>query len=559
MSKRFKNQNTKTRSKDYMSKQSYRKGKPRCDQRSDAKSDKPKSKDEAMLEAEGRNNDPNWYFLDKAIAEQISQCSFRTIAGYPLRLTVPKGTSGGTGLATTDVSLNLNSVTNILLNPSAGVQVTYDPLDIQKSGINLAGFRLFQKISAFTGRDIKNYGPQDLSILILYMGEIISMMEWARRVFGVFYTSSERNRAYPRAVLQAMRVDPVDFANNYAQYRTRFNALVTRLNATVIPKNVNYFDKCASLYEKIYLDSESPMATTLFFSPATVWRLDETSYEGGTILKSFGFTERTDGTAGTQPLSFGTYWLPIFEQSVDILMNSATFNYIYMDLLNLAAHQSMEFWKFDYLLDGYTVMPEYNRNFMLQLHNMTIMGLPTAAAFTTTGAGAVTPFNDVYPDVEKNALFYNPGWEIYSNLPTTAPTNDVIIDSDMAAPGTEDRIEMMRFTSLSGTTIALNVQGTNYTIDAVLPDHYVVQLLIRTAEGTVSKHSQSYNNADWNRAVLYSQIDWAPLQYVLEKNSDGTYSYSKNVVGDLNYFTTVDKSYLRQVDDFVGFALYDVR
>lgn len=516
MSKRYKNQQTKINSKNYMHKQG-RQGRDYRNKNKD--SERPKTKEEAMLDAEGRDNNPNWYFLDAKVAEQVSQCSFRSIAGYPMFATLPKGTSDGSGVGTTNTDMNLTSICAIWLNPSPGVQRTYSSLESQQSAINLAGFRLFQKISAFTGRKIETYGPQDISTLILYYGEIISLVEWARRVFGIFYTSSERNRAYPRAVLQAMRVNPDDFAANYPSYRTRFNAIVTRLNAVVIPKNVNYFDKCASLYEKIYLDSESSMAQTIFYCPNTTWNLDETGYEGGTRLVTSTFMDNAAGTGASTPVAFGTGFLSKIESMVDALLNSATFNYIFMDLLNLAAKQSMEFWKFDYLLDGYTVMPEYNRNFLLQFHNMTFLGTPSAPALTTTGDGAVTPNNDVYPNPDDNAVFYNPGWIIYNNLPTAAPTNDVIIDSDVAAPGTEDRIEMMRFTAMSGKTIALNISGSNYTIDAVLPDHYAVGMLIQTASNGRFKINKSYNNDDWRAAALLSQIDWAPFQYILETDT----------------------------------------
>lgn len=558
MSKRYRNQQIKQQSKQYMNKQG-RSHKGTNREKPHNYDKVPQSKEEAMLDAEGRNNNPNWYFLDAKVAEQVSQCSFRTIAGYPMYATLPNGTSDGSGIGSHSQDMALTSICAVWLNPSPGVQRTYNTVDSQQSAINLAGFRLFQKISAFTGRKIETYGPQDLSTLILYFGEIISLVEWGRRVFGVFYTSSERNRAYPRAVLQAMRVNPDDFAANYPAYRTRFNALVTRLNAVVIPKNINYFDKCASLYEKIYLDSESPMAQTIFYSPNTTWNLDETSYEGGTRLVTATFMDNATGTGASTPVVFGTGFLSKIESMVDTLLNSATFNSIFMDLLNLASKQSMEFWKFDYLLDGYTVMPEYNRNFLLQFHNMTFIGTPSAPALTTTGTGAVTPNNDVYPNPDDNALFYNPGWIIYSNLPTTAPTHDAIIDSDVAAPGTEDRIEMMRFTAMSGKTIALNISGSNYSIDAVLPDHYAVAMLIQTANGTRVKINHSYNNDDWRAAALLSQIDWAPFQYVLETESGSVLRYSGNVVGDLNYYTTIDAEYLQQVADFVGFALYDVR
>lgn len=497
--------------------------------------------DSAKLKAEGRNNNPNWYYTSEELARQGSYLSFQQIAGLPFKS------------SHYHYDYQYPTIKVRYLNPCPGVQThsMYNNANLgQKSAINLAGFKLFSKLSAYTGRKAE-YGPQDISTMILFMGEIISMVEYIRRVFGVGFTYSMRNRIYPKGVIEAMGVDSDNLFSNFSDYRMRFNAAITRLNQIPIPKSIAYFDKCASLYEKVYTDSDSPMATCIIDVPCTTWSLNEAASPQGTVLETHDWTCSKIG-AGLGAQNLGVYLVGL-EYRIDELMSSSTFQVVYTDLLNLATKVNTEFWKFDYLSEGYMVMPEYNPNYLLQMHNSSVIYVPHKVTTLDTNFG-VTPYNDVWPDANGNALFYNPVFQNNTSL------QEAIIDSITPDPGTEDRIEITRFTALNSNTQYVLADNTKCWSDMVLPDHYVAIEQYIIPNGTiVSKASNVMGNIPYNLINFVSKVDWDNILYRYETLSDGTIRPDGDTIGDFNYFTLIDFAYLRRLNDTIGMALYDIR
>lgn len=503
-----------------------------------------------------RGNNPAWYFTDEKLADQVSQLSFQQLAGLPVDYD--------------NMNFDVANIVRIMLNPCPGVQLsnTYNTRLVQNSAINMAGFRLYSKLSAYTGRT-QSYAPQDISTMILAFGEVISIVEHIRRAFGVSYTMNMRNRSYPIEVLQfGMLIDASDLFANLSDYRTQFNTLITLINQLPIPKNIAYFDKCAALYERIYLDAPSSMAQTIIPVPYTTWILDEQSYSGGTILATQDFCGKKvpstiDEIKGVvHPMS---YYLNILATMIGALLNSSTLQIVYTDILNYASKVSgTEFWKFDYLFEEYQVIPEFDLNFMLQFHNMTFTSAPIVQTALATGTANVTPFNDVYPDVNHNSVYYNPAFStlgtVENGLPRTG--NVALIDMLNDTPNVTDRVEVTRFVSIcKGTRYVPTGQTKKVAwIDCALPDHYAVQMVLLTETSNLNFNyfTSTINGTDTypDSAALLSTIDWAP--HMFECTSNGL-NYTGRYVGDLNYYTTVDSIYMRKLHDFVGLALYDLR
>lgn len=516
---------------------------------------KPKAKQESKeVEEEkmdtSRGNNPAWYFLDEKLAEQVSQMSFQNLAGYPINYD--------------GHSFEVPNIVRIHLNPAPGVQVSarYNTPLAQNSAINMAAFRIYSKLSAYTGR-VQSYAPQDVGTMILAYGEIISCVEDVRRMFGVSYTMSYRNRAYPKAILQeGMQVDADDLFANLSNYRTQFNTLITLINQLPIPKNIAYFDKCARLYQRVLLDSPSAMAQTLIPVPHSTWILDESSYSGGTVLKTYPLhCAASFGPLGTTPTM--AYYLNTLAALIGALLNSSSLQVVYTDLLNYASKVGCEFWKFDYLFEDYQVIPEYDENFMLQMHNATLCGAPVLESSLITGAYNVTPYNDVYPDPNRNCLFYNPAFStVQSVVHGHARTgDDVIIDMMTDMPTLTDRIEVTRYASVSkGTPYQpTGASGQTAYIDAALPDHYVVYVNFQNLTGDLTYYDVWETVIPEARfrdiSALVANIDWAPRFFEINSSTNYTGRYTS----DVNFYTVVDEYYLRKLHDFVGLALYDLR
>lgn len=508
----------------------------------------------AKIEVGDYNNDPNWYYTDANVADQVSQLSMRDFLGVDCNITGPRGASS--------VDVYIPSIINVYLNPGAGAngvvvqqQQQYVP-DNRMSGINMAGFRTYSKLAAFTGRAL-TYGPQDISIMILALGEVISCVEYLRRALGVAYTYNVRNRSYPSRLIDAMGIDHQDMFQNYALYRNRFNELVTRINQIPIPKGIAYFDKCASLYEHIYLDSDSPMAQTIVTVPFTTWTLNEQGSSLGSTLETTSWgRDGINQTWNYRPMS---YYFNQLQVMVDSLLNSSTLNVVYADILNFFNKVGGDIWKFDYFIDGYQVIPEFNLGFLLQLHNATFTGVPNVPNMigaSSTNARIITPLNDVICDANNNQLLYNPGFSTgNNNYSFRWVPDEVFVDFLNPNPTVTDRVEITRMISIPGPTY--NDGTTEWVVDGALPDHYCVVMAYMNNDATTPQFTVGSVISSWyNNRLSISQLDYHPIHYIM--NSAGT-GIDRFIDGELNYFTTVDYDLIDPIHRFVGLSLYDLR
>lgn len=527
-------------------------GKPNCKPKSGnggVKNDTKLTKElEEKLDTT-RSNNPQWYFTDERLADQVSQLSFQNIAGYPIHYD--------------GKDFDVPNIVKIQLNPCPGVVLenNYGTSLIQNSGLNLAAFRLYSKLSAFTGRT-QSYAPQDVATIMLGFGEVISKTEWIRRAFGVAYTMNMRNRDYPREILEfGMQINATDLFTNLSDYRTRFNTIITLINQLPIPRSVAYFDKCASIYQRIFLDSDSSMAQTIITNPATTWILDEQSYSGGTILSTTNWLrdKNTGLSTGVQNMSV---YLNTLMNMVSALLNSSSLTVVYTDILNYASKQSMEFWKFDYLFEDYQVIPEYDLNFLLQMHNATVVGMPTLQSTLMTSPHIITPLNDVYPNPSQNALYYNPALPAVGTGSNAHPAtgSDVLIDMISSDVTLTDRVEVTRYSSCVDGIGVVPTGASVVTgfIDAALPDHYVVNAEFRSMTNNLTYHSAASTLLATTFPDISAQvanIAWAPRFWEYTPGS----GYSGRYTSDINFYTTVNVQYLRRLHDFVALALYDIR
>lgn len=513
----------------------------------DAKNSRPKKKynssknrrpSRSGLDTTGRNNDPNWYFLDANIAQQASSISFGEYLGVQTELKLHTTDQSDNSLILTK-NAPVPSVMSVGLSPCPG------NVDSTQRGINLAALKMYSELSSLNAK-ATSYAPQDLTILILSLGEVISVVEHMRRAFGVAFTYNMRNRDMPTKLLTAMGFDADDFMTNIAGNRLRFNTLITAINKIPFLSNITYFFKCADLYQHVYADADSVMAQLIVMCPHTTWELKEDYNSNGS-----GLVTKTLPTPA-QPGTFST-WFTIVQSMVDKLFQSSTFNYIYSDVLNYSSKKGASLMFLDYLLEGYSVVPEFNMNFLLQLHNTTIVGDPYIPKVATNHG------NDVYCNANKNMI----EWDASFKAPNAFCLNSVVFDFPTDTPSTEDIIEASRFTALGGTVFYdTDTDKTPYYYGSGFPDHYCNVMYIGDVPNLTS--FQIVNNSlmvvsgdkslpMWTTTYL-GKFDWAPFLYVCQTNT----SYLA-LLGDTEYYTTVNKYYLSKVNDIAMLSLFTLR
>jgi len=494
------------------------------------------------VDTQKRNNDPGWYFLNSELADQASQLSFQSIAG--------------SGNLVEQYAVPTFAV--VALNPSPGVtpnaNLKFWP---SRTGFNQSMFKFYTRLSMKSGRTA-SYAPQDVGMMVLALGEVISMVEYIRRAFGVAFTYNERNRMYPYAAVKTMGIEPEDFFANQAAYRMRFNTDITQINQIPIPSNIAYFMKCAQLYQDIYLDTpDNAMAQSFMYVPATTWILDETAFSGGSILRTVSVTCGLDD--GNQGIKSMDAMLDILEAQIAALVGSSTLNVIYADILNLVSQNQIPMFKFDYLSEGYQVIPQYNANACLQFNHIGGVGYARNNAFDLQNY--ITPRNDVYPNPNINEVIYNPTF----GGPAGNFNHDIIVNLPTSNPSIETRLEALRFTGMA-TDSRITIGDQAFSCNMALPDHYCVSIYIYTnvndPEATMEVHSTSelmnyHDNVGWVKLhAAISKFNHFPIMYVQQSTDPYSVLY---VLGDLDYYTTVDFTYIGRLLSVVNQGLYEVR
>lgn len=590
----------------------------------------------AGLSRAGRDNDPNWYFTSPELATQASQLSFQNMLGF--------GSVIGDYKAPT--------ICKIYLNPSPGNTYQVDDecsdyradyadasvwpvnaANLQRNGINLMSAKLYTLLSTFTGRT-SSYGPQDIAIMLLSISQIASISEHIRRTFGVAMTYNPRNRFMPLQLIESLGFDSQDLMANVANYRMQFNICMSRINQIPLIDNVGFIRKARDMYQHIYVDEPSSMAQMYVYIPASTWILDETTYDTGSYLKTVYLCDRNgvsdtllsnimSGGAQGRILEDNTMqsYLNLLNDMITRVLESSTLNIIYADILNAASKLNVPTWTFDYLAENYVVMPEYNRNALLQIHNLrSVWGLPdTYYVRNSAGGGGSlgscvkvgieampkllnsnfkgTMCNDVASDPENNQVFYNPIWMLFGTsadhqYADMGLQHDLVIDMDTDNPSVEDRIEALRFTSSqagytyrTGTNAPdIGVGNSRTWTFVATPDHYVVGWHVDYNEATHPMLDGSsttsactipfleyFTTSDQlEEDIAAKSAELVPFKYrpaiycVQRAYKDGSDEYHASKITDktnldLSFYTTVDFKYINRLLKLMFTGLFDFR
>lgn len=529
--------------------------------------------EDKVVGSDSYDNNPDWYIIDQTTADQASGFSFANFIGEPINI----GTNGKSDIKNSENSVNVGATMRIGLMPSLGSVGM--GLSAKTAAINQQGFKMYSRLSSVNSKNTQ-YLPNDITTMILAIGELIKMVNWGQRALGLAWVYNLRNRTMPKRLIEASGFDPDDLFANLAQYRISFNTLMVQANKIPFPSNINYFNKCAQVYSSVYKDEETDMSQLYVFAPDSTWLIDETGAEG-TILRTHYFK---GGRTGTE--SFSNY-LIILESMINTMLTSATYNYVYADIVNFAAKNSgkmnMQMLNFATVPDDYIVLPEYNEPMLSQIHNLSVMYKPigngSALTYLVNYADGTsetfTNDNDVIPNVDTLSMFYKPAFagrgDGADELAAFMSSADKILDFHTSSPNTGMRLEATRLTS-GCRKVKANETGDPHTwicSDLVSADNYVSTLYVAGVEGKTS-YEISHNGILFRDNIilgfsiytlgLISQFKDKPIFYIgdVDKDEkDEVVGKVQSVFSDLDFFTTIDMDTLKRINDLSLYGLFE--
>lgn len=478
----------------------------------------------------GDINNPAYYYEDANVLSQVMNFSFNEFGGVPIDITM---NAAGAKRTTTNPMIASYWLNPSIPQSSSGSQFTMD-------GATTAALRNYLALSGSNAKTT-SYAPQDVAILTLAVAELIKVSTFIARAFGVAYLFNYRNRSYPETLLRAMGIDAQDFGQHLAEYRVRFNKLLSVAAKIPFPADIPLFRKAADLYGSMYLDDEnSALAQTYFFNPYSVWLFDEAYDTNGAGLR----TTILVNPSVPQTMSI---ILNVFESMITQLVNSTSLNAIYSDILRLVQNGKLnQLITFNSIPEDFVVVPVYNAEVESWIHNAVIMGepLPAAQQYSDYTMDPLTPSNDLSCDANSNKLFYHPQFKLNVDAGFSA-----LLDFDHDAVTVDEKVRATRL-STRYTTIEDTGNAQFYTRDLAMIDEYIVcySIFDGTTNSPATVEYANFHDAN-NLAVvlsldfMLSKFDWAPIQYWI---------YGTGILpfGDLDYYTVVDYNVLKRIYDY---------
>lgn len=458
------------------------------------------------------DNDPSWYIPEPMVMDQASRMSFSNFIGVDVEL---------------DPNGSIPSLNRAILKPGALMQVFTNPCpgyttfdDAKNAAVNQQAFRLYARLSSINAKNTL-YTPNDVTTIILALGELIKLFAIAQRAYGLLWTYNVRNRLMPANMVNLSGIDVGVLSQNAADYLTTLNTLIVEANRIPFPSNIEYFKHSANMYSGVYQDSESSMAELYMPLPYSTWELEEDLILEGTVLKTkvlFADPAVSDFVP-MDPFEF----LDIIRNMITKLLTSNSYNLVYSDIMNLATKEgNVSILKFVPVAPEYSVMPTYDREWLLKMNNATIVGVPLLTA-DQAAPTEHTNSNDVLPDKDIMSMVYAPQWT-RSQMPDLALQKIINFYND--APTLEERVIATRLMMGSGMyqnelggKVNAPIVGNWYTNQTVgLGDQYIVGVNVFTRYATNEQ-------PQWSAASSISEITEETSPSILTRFSQHPYIY----------------------------------
>lgn len=532
--------------------------KPGCDKKDDIKMSTPDDNS-------GDINDSSYYYYSEDLKQQITNFSFNEYLGRP----IPYYTDASMQLSVASYPANIMC---ILVNPS--VAPTGDPTLGRVNGVNLAGLKNFTDITKKNGKR-GTYGPEHMTILTLALAEIVKLVSFCSRPFGMLDWFDVRNRSIPRLYFNAMDIDYDDFISNAADYRIRLNTIIANIDKVPIPLNIPILAKASDWFKTVYVDKDNPMHQSYIFCPYSTWVLDETGASVGSVLETTYLRTTTDPE---EDFTFKRY-LDVLDLMVQRLLQSETMQQIFSDLMLAASNGEAKLGSLTMVPSDYRIEMALSSEIRNWVHNMVILSPPVDQDWKhELYARGNTGANDVWGSSPDAGIIYNPefysagqngNWRdnngTYWNVAFGSVNAglkfmpSLIVDFDHE-PTTDEKIECLRFANRGHWTYDAHDTSKKcyYCNDMALGDSYVVDALIYYSDSAAPRRFTSIMNGSDGSAGLMNIIgditdfNDSPMCYLWMGPTTGSATPTFGAMtemGELNYFTMLDHNFMQRMYD----------
>jgi len=488
-----------------------------------------KGKDEEVMDKREGGNDPRWWGTPDYV-KSVARFNFSNPLGKPIPFTV----------ANDPTSTVVYSVSSSAISSLPGVMAidVLPTLGIAKSAtdsINTYVRSVFTKLRS-TNNQSAPYQAPDLGMYIMAIDSVHMIIEQLVRMYGVARTYSSMNRYMPQAFLSAMGIDPnsseYNLYSNLADFRAEILNLMLKLQTVVIPKGIHLNERHRELVKYIYLDGNTSKSQCYLFRTKYLYRFEDISDSNGSKL-----------TAVATPIGQSAMrWILLANEMIDRLTTSQFCAIVSGDMIKSFGYENL--YKMSFFDEMYAVVPVYNPEILLEIHNMRLAG---------------DRWNDTAFDITQNVGLNEIIAAPYCKS-THIPTGPVFPIIDVPVEDPDPDTVMIATRLVHSGTVGMEDNNYKYVPSAIgteLPLDMVIYYYRNGTLVSVSEDANSFTGASAGEQyrvtyTLESNFDWHPLAYNFVFSGDNPALFS--VSGDLSNYTVMSPGDLQKLHEMAVFA-----
>nr|AVX53318.1 putative capsid [Marmot picobirnavirus] len=301
-------------------------------------------------------NDPAWYAHTPQMLTDYASFPY----SWPLGTLLPKSVGSWNQGAGTPDQQAIAGILALYYEPTIGRVMK------ETDAVNVAMRNIYAYVRhANSGH--ANYEAPDLMLYLLAMDSVYMFHSYLKRVLGVLLDYTPTNRYYPEALLKAMRVTP-NIRNSIADLRGYINQYAVKMGSLCVPNSMSYMARHSWMTEGLYTDGPAAKAQTYLYVPSSYYQFTLDSNNVGSLNRIRLFTDPANEGAVTfnglnELIAFG-------DSLLNPLITNEDINIMSGDILKAFGPEGVV--KVQGVLDGYMVLPVYNREVLSQIENATI-------------------------------------------------------------------------------------------------------------------------------------------------------------------------------------------
>nr|QDY92345.1 capsid protein [Grey teal picobirnavirus Z] len=379
-----------------------------------------------------------------------------------------------------------------------------------------------------------NYDAANLMMYLLMMDNAFMFHMTLVRVYGFMQTIMLRNRYLPKTLIRSLGFDYEDLARNMSDFRAYINMFAVRLNSMAVPNAMPIYQRHAAMFSSVYADSDSDKCQLYVYRPAIRWFFSKDEQKYGLFGERVNYSD--------PPLS--TFRIKeIGDRIINSLVQEEDWNIMSGDILHAYGAENLV--KLGLIDDNLMLVPEFNREKLLEIHNTTVM-LPCSIDAAGSANFSIYENREV-DDPNAGALIADYNLFLTGHDDNSVASVDRVIDMMDFEPSPANVMLATRMAAIA----SIDEEAGNGNLDCMGSEIVCMATVYQgtATDGTPMRGSTGVPS-------MWYFFDWAPIWYYTREHEGGKFSVT--FAGSITNASVVSKQSLTNMHSVALLRLFGV-